>query len=484
MSEATTLPFWRRLSFRIGLLVAVLHIVGDILMVPIYEYVFSAPEVPAGEEWDDRWGLLDLVKLCGLTLAYAISVGSLLGWIAARYSLPRLGAIAAQASSANGDELPGPFEESGNDEITQVARALNAMRDRVASLVSRLAERDAKRNEWVAQVSHDIRTPLTALATSLEHSAALLEQGDSSRTELLKNNTEAIIDAGRVAALSEDLLDIARLEIDHAIDKELVLPGEVVQRTLDGLAPLARRANVEFTFKVDRDLPPLEADGRLVVRALENLVTNAIHHADSSMAVTAKRCDIGIRFTVENDGPGLAGHTGEVSFAELRKTQSRADSVGLGLIVTERVAQAHGGTVAAQKLESGGVRVWFSLPAVERVSSRKMPSMNAAKFRSLALELPEAIEGAHQGHADFRVANKIFATLGPDEDWAMVKIRPDEQASFVKLEPASFQPITGAWGRRGCTRIELRSIKVARAREALRAAWRNTAPKRLIAEHE
>ena len=57
--------------------------------------------------------------------------------------------------------------------------------------------------------------------------------------------------------------------------------------------------------------------------------------------------------------------------------------------------------------------------------------MTADKFRSLALSLPEVCESAHLGHPDFRVGGKIFATLGPDEVWGMVKLNPDEQASFI-----------------------------------------------------
>jgi len=81
--------------------------------------------------------------------------------------------------------------------------------------------------------------------------------------------------------------------------------------------------------------------------------------------------------------------------------------------------------------------------------------MTAHDFRSLALSLPEAVEHAHLGHPDFRVRGKICATLGPDEDWAMVKLTVDQQGSFVRTEPDVFQPFKGAWGRRGCTRIRL-----------------------------
>jgi hypothetical protein len=108
--------------------------------------------------------------------------------------------------------------------------------------------------------------------------------------------------------------------------------------------------------------------------------------------------------------------------------------------------------------------------------------MTADDFRSLALSLPETCESAHMDHPDFRVGGKIFATLGPDGDWGMVKLKPDEQAIFLKAEPTIFQPANGAWGRRGSTIIKLQDAKSSIVNRAIIAAWRNTAPKRLIDE--
>lgn len=84
------------------------------------------------------------------------------------------------------------------------------------------------------------------------------------------------------------------------------------------------------------------------------------------------------------------------------------------------------------------------------------------------------------GHADFRVGGKIFATLSPDEQLGMVKLTPEQQEDFVRDEPAVFFPVNGAWGRRGCTYARLAAATEADLRPALRAAWRNTAPKRLL----
>ncbi len=105
--------------------------------------------------------------------------------------------------------------------------------------------------------------------------------------------------------------------------------------------------------------------------------------------------------------------------------------------------------------------------------------MTAAEFRRLALSLPEAIEGAHMNHPDFRVGGKIFATLSPGEEYGVVMLSPAEQKEFVDLAPASFSPVKGGWGRQGSTRVDLAAVKVPMLRKAMTAAWRRRAPKRL-----
>jgi hypothetical protein len=109
--------------------------------------------------------------------------------------------------------------------------------------------------------------------------------------------------------------------------------------------------------------------------------------------------------------------------------------------------------------------------------------MSPDEFRELALELPEASEGAHMGHPDFRVRGKIFATLSvPDEGWGMVTLTPEQQEKLVRARPAIFVPVKGGWGRRGATNVCLEPADAKTVREALLVAWRNKAPKRLAKE--
>jgi hypothetical protein len=97
-------------------------------------------------------------------------------------------------------------------------------------------------------------------------------------------------------------------------------------------------------------------------------------------------------------------------------------------------------------------------------------------FRELALAFPETAESKHMGHPDFRVAGKIFATLSADEATGVVKLTPEQQAVFVRSEPAVYKPVNGAWGLRGWTRVELAAASEPSLHQALAQAWRNTAP--------
>ena len=104
--------------------------------------------------------------------------------------------------------------------------------------------------------------------------------------------------------------------------------------------------------------------------------------------------------------------------------------------------------------------------------------MTVQEFRRLALSLPEVTEAAHTGHPDFRVAGKIFATLGyPRSGFGVVCLTPEQQELFVRAEPTGFVPVKGGWGKAGNTQVLLKTARKAAVREALIMAWGNRAPK-------
>ena len=103
--------------------------------------------------------------------------------------------------------------------------------------------------------------------------------------------------------------------------------------------------------------------------------------------------------------------------------------------------------------------------------------------RALAPMLPEVVEGAHQGHPDFRVGGRIFATLWTDEARVVLRLTPERQAALTEAEPDAFAPVPGAWGDRGWTSLDLDAADETILRGALLDAWTTAAPPGLVARY-
>ena len=103
---------------------------------------------------------------------------------------------------------------------------------------------------------------------------------------------------------------------------------------------------------------------------------------------------------------------------------------------------------------------------------------SADDFRRVALSFPGVEESSHMKHPDFRVAGKVFATLGyPSGDWGMVQLMPEQQEDFMSLAPEVFEPASGAWGRKGSTLVKLEAVTDDLLETALTAAWRRRVPR-------
>ncbi|NYF81265.1 MmcQ/YjbR family DNA-binding protein [Granulicella arctica] len=113
-----------------------------------------------------------------------------------------------------------------------------------------------------------------------------------------------------------------------------------------------------------------------------------------------------------------------------------------------------------------------------------MPT-TAAVFRKLALSLPGAVESSHMGHPDFRLNNRIFATLSAQaKGCGMVKLTPEQQSAFTVDLPEVFEPVPGGWGRGGATLMHLNAVSPDILLGALTTAYRNLEAKQAAAKHK
>ena len=277
----------------------------------------------------------------------------------------RLARMARQARlSLEEQSEPSRFQIGGHDEITSLAESINQSRDRMAALLKEVQHRDRTRREWIAQVSHDIRTPLTALAACIDRAEGrtIGVQDPAVRTELSLMLHTAKADLDRLNTLTKDLLESARLDLDESLNMEELLPAELARHTMATIRPYAQSKRINIATDIPRGLPMLQGDGSRLMRAFENLVKNAIQHAKERVTISLEADDKEFRFIVDDDGEGLPEKDGEVILAAKGKNPNKQDSSGLGLIVTRKIVDAHKGQLKGENRECGGARMMICLP--------------------------------------------------------------------------------------------------------------------------
>jgi two-component system OmpR family sensor kinase len=291
--------------------------------------------------------------------AAAIVIALLASYLAgARVSAPlrRMASIASRVDA--GDLNPRmDVNSSRGDEVQVLSDAFNHMLDR-------LAEAFARQREFVADASHELRTPITVIRGQLEVLAA---QSAPSAEEVERVNRQVQAEISRTTRLIDDLLVLAQADRAGFLRLEPVQLSSFVEELWDGVSLTADRH-----FELG-PVPAgsLIADPDRLAQALRNLARNAIEHtADSSGLVrleVARAAGDRIRFTIIDDGPGIPESERELIFERFHRTdpaRSRANGgAGLGLAIVRAIAIAHGGAVRAGDGPRGrGARVELVLP--------------------------------------------------------------------------------------------------------------------------
>lgn len=307
----------------------------------------------------------------GAVLASALLVFAVLSTITR--PLRRL-TNAADAVSAAGVEdaidpaaMPQASYETRNDEIGRLARAFRSMVARLREQVQRVRKMDATRREWVASISHDLRTPLTSLMGHLE--TVQLRGTQMTETERARFIEVAMQNAKHLDRLSASLFDFARLDSDEVpVDKAPAALGELLDDLAMRFAPAAEARSVKIVASYGEGLPLVRIDAALIERALANLIDNALRYSTESGIVSLKAFthESGVAITVADSGIGIAekdiAQVFDRFFQGSRHREGRGHA-GLGLAIVQRVAHLHGGTVNAANQTTGGAvfTIWLPL---------------------------------------------------------------------------------------------------------------------------
>ncbi|MEA2196120.1 MAG: two-component system, OmpR family, sensor histidine kinase MprB [Solirubrobacteraceae bacterium] len=318
---------------------------------------------------------LILVLLC----AAGIALAAMLGRLAARRVLSPLAEV-AQAAEHIGEteDLTTRIQVRADDEVGQLATRFNAMLDRLESSRAAVDESVRAQRQLVADASHELRTPVTSLRTNVE---VLLEGGalsDEDRERLLSDVVEQ---SEELSALVNDLIELARGDQPIESPDDIRLDG-IVEEAIDR----ARRNSPGIT--IDADLEPVVVDGvpERLLRAVNNLLDNAIRHTQPGTAIEVRVDRNGVRVRDHGDGvdPADLPHVFDRFY---RGVNSRGrQGSGLGLAIVRQVAELHGGSVTASNAPDGGAVFEIRLPTTRR-SAEPVESLGAdsARVRSAPL---------------------------------------------------------------------------------------------------
>jgi signal transduction histidine kinase len=337
--------------------------------------------VPVGEEaillfrapLEDSLATVRLVeRRFLLAAAFALAVALVLGLTAAGMLAHRLRRLETAAERIAGGDFDVPIVDHGDDELGQLALAFDRMRVQLAQL-------DTARKEFVANASHELRTPIFSLGGFLELLADEDLDEDTRQTflETMQGQVE------RLASLSTDLLDLSRVDAGQLdVQREPVDLAEVARDLGRDLERMAVSSGHVLEVRAGDDVWAL-ADVDRVLQIGRALVANALIHtpAGTRVSLAARRRGSRVELVVEDDGPGIPVDQREAVFERFYRIEGgRASGSGLGLAIARELARLMDGSV---RLEASEGLTAFVLELPAELAPPEVPSRRDAFSREI-----------------------------------------------------------------------------------------------------
>jgi len=233
--------------------------------------------------------------------------------------------------------------------------------------VSRGLRAEEEREDQLAMVFHDLRSPLGNVISSLEMLSAALPTGEGS-ADLNTLVDIALRSSRRIVHLLNALLDIRRLETGQPLDREPASLQAIIAEAVSQIAYSAQGRHIHLAIQVPADIPELLLDRDLIQRVIYNLLDNAIKHTRAYTDVTISaqvQPEAGnVLVAVADNGPGVPPEYHEVIFNKYQRIRREGAprGLGLGLALCRMAIEAHGGRIWVEDTPSGGATFKFTLP--------------------------------------------------------------------------------------------------------------------------
>ncbi len=292
----------------------------------------------------------------------ALLLSLVLAFVLARWVADPLQQVMAAARTMPADAAR-PVSEGGPREVRELTRAFNAM-------MARVQAGQKSQREFVANVSHELKTPLT----SIQGFAQAILDGTADTPEARHQAAQVIYnEAGRMHRMALDLLDLARLDTDTADLKKSALDmAALLNGVAEKLSPMASGAGVALKLVLASNLPILMGDGDRLAQVFINLVDNALKFTprDGTVTIRAVRDKAEVQVAVSDTGQGIPAEALPHIFdrfyqADSSRAGGDQHGAGLGLAIVREIVAAHGGRISVRSSPGRGTAFIVHLPVAQ-----------------------------------------------------------------------------------------------------------------------
>jgi len=303
------------------------------------------------------------LTIMALVLTLTLSVGLLVFYVLTR----RLDKIRTSVSNFERGQLTERIDVEGNDELTDLANCFNRMANTLVDNMEEIKKADKLRRELIANVSHDLRSPLVSIQGYLE---TIMMRGDAISKEDFKKYLETVMgNTKKLNGMINDLFDLAKLEAENVQPNlEPISVAELVQDLSLQFQPIAENKGIELEVIFPENPNALiTADMGLMNRAITNLMDNAIKHTSKGGKVTISSIQNGedIVIKVSDTGSGISKEDIPLifdRFYQVDKSRSNGSGAGLGLSIAQKIFALHNADLSVESLLQKGTTFRVSMP--------------------------------------------------------------------------------------------------------------------------
>lgn len=322
----------------------------------------------ASDVWEDHvFQTAIWIRFAGLALTLLVGLG-LFAVITRRLDALSCTVAAFEEMNFSGGLHVCPKITASSDEIGRLATTFEHMAERITTQMQHIKHQDELRREMIANVSHDLRTPLTSIQGYLE---TLLRKSTAlSLDEQHRYLEVAVRQSQRVSHLAHQLFELAKLEYEEVKPHfEPFFVQELIQDIVQKFELTANSRKIQIKSSFTQKIPMVYADIAMIERVLTNLIENALRHTPEGGKITLEleQHDNNVTVKVSDTGSGIAEEHLATLFergSPLRQSRGKNhDGGGLGLLITKRILQLHNSTIEAMSAGYGATFV-FSLPSI------------------------------------------------------------------------------------------------------------------------